>query len=359
MKIVFVSRLYLPHLGGVEIHLKEISNILIKAGHEVSIVTAKNDKKLSDFVESDGIKIYRIQLDDFDGERNHVKQNKIKTKTAVWHEIQKLRNLFIEADIVHVHDVFWWLLPIYKDIKNKVYITFHGWETKFPVPINAKIHRFLVSKLVKGSIHVGDFIQNFYWDKPDFVTYGGINPMRFTKSNQQKNDVKNDGKMAQLNFTFIGRLEKDTDINLYLDFLQMLKDKKIDFKVTFVGDGSLKNQCQKYGTVIGFVKNISKYIVDSDIVFASSFLSILEAQCLGKVVLAFYSNELKKDYLELYPGSKFMFITNSVDNMLAKLELILKSRKLFHHMELEAKQFAQQQTWDKVVDIYLKLWNQK
>ena len=108
---------------------------------------------------------------------------------------------------------------MYFDIRNKVYITFHGWETKLPIPNNAKIHRLLVSKLVRGSIHVGKFIQNFYWDKPNDVIYGGINQKRFTKSNlfEQTNDS------AELRFVFVGRLDDDTDINMYINFLKILK----------------------------------------------------------------------------------------------------------------------------------------
>lgn len=340
MKIVFVSRLYLPHLGGVEIHLKEISAILVRMGHEVTIITSQHDKKLNLEADYNGVRVFRIPFE----------SSEHKQKT--WQEIKKLSQIFLNADIVHVHDVFWWILPIFLKIRKKTYITFHGWETKFPIPVNSKIHRFLASIMSRGTIHVGSFIQQFYWDKPNAVVYGGINPKRFTKANMP---VENE-KFEKLHFVFVGRLDKDTDVSMYLDFLTELKSKKVAFEITWVGDGELANRCKLFGNVTGFVKNISQYIVTADLVFASSYLSILEALCLEKIVLAFYSNLLKREYLETFPGAKFMLISGTISGMISKLEHLLTSRKLQRQMERDAKQFALQLTWDKVVAQYLNLW---
>lgn len=346
MKIVFVSRLYLPHLGGVEVHLKEISALLTREGHEVTVITLQHEKKLKLETELDGVKIIRVPYE--------CSENKQKT----WDAIRSCKEVFFDADIVHVHDVFWWILPIYTKIKQKIYITFHGWETKLPIPMNAKIHRFLVSKLVQGSLHVGAFIQKFYWDKPNAVIYGGINAKRFTRSTEtiDSETSKNNSTSNILRFVFIGRLDPDTDVRMYLEFLKRLRVKRIPFTITWVGDGSLKQSCETFGTVTGFVKNISKYILQADFVFASSYLSILEAQCLEKIVLSFYSNELKKEYLETFPGSKFMLISGSVDTMLKKIEHLLTSRRFVDSLKVEASKFAQTYTWDKVLVEYKRLW---
>jgi glycosyltransferase involved in cell wall biosynthesis len=342
MKILFVSRLYMPHIGGVEIHLREISTILIRMGHEVTIITGQDDKKLRLETNYKGIQVYRIPYE--------ATGNKQKT----WNEIKKYSYLFDDVDVVHVHDVFWWILPVYFKIKKKVYLTFHGWETKLPIPINSKIHRFLVSQISLKTIHVGNFIQEFYWDKPNQVIYGGINLKRFTKSNNKT--IKHIIKSNKLRFVFVGRLDVDTDIKLYINFLKKLQYKKINFDIIWVGDGALKKQCEEFGEVTGFQKNISKYIVNSDFVFSSSYLSILESLCLEKIILSFYSNPLKKRYLELFPGYKYLLVSGSVDGMLKKLEHLLTSRKLLASMQKDAGIFAKKYTWEKVVATYLKLW---
>ena len=60
MKIVQLAKYYLPHLGGVEIHLKEINSLLIKMGHQVTVITEQNDLKLSGSAKYDGVDVIRI-----------------------------------------------------------------------------------------------------------------------------------------------------------------------------------------------------------------------------------------------------------------------------------------------------------
>ncbi len=348
MKIVHVAKYYLPHLGGVEIHLKEISSLLVKLGHEVTIVTTKHDLKLADSTNYNGVKIVRIP--DFQDEKN---PSLLKIKT--WTAIKKHRELFDQADIVHVHDVFWWIIPVFRLIRKKTFITFHGWETTYPVSFNAKIQRYLYSKLSLGSIQVGSWIQDFYFDKPDFVTYGGINPKRLTKSKINFKEEKTKNKKT-IKLAFVGRLSQDNDTKKYIQLVNALKNLGKEVEIIWIGEGEFRKQCEKLGKVTGFVKNISKYLVGKDLVFASSYLSILEAQLTANNVCSFYSNELKKAYLESYPGSKFMLITNSIDSMIAKIVLLFDSPKSQLQFGMFAREFAKQQTWDKVLNLYLKLW---
>jgi glycosyltransferase involved in cell wall biosynthesis len=349
MNIVFVSRLFLPHLGGVEVHVKEISSLLVKQGHQVTIVTSQHNKKLALSTQYDEIKI--IRLPNYAGDK----------KLATFKEILKLSSVFTNADIIHAHDVFWWLLPIFPKIKNKVFTTFHGWETKYPISMKAKLHRLLVAKLSQGTIHVGGWVKNFYLDKPDFVTYGGVNPKRLTRSGELQKSQKNSEELLQkvVNIVFIGRLSQDNEVEKYLTLTKKLKTSGLNYKMTWVGDGNLRSECEKIGEVTGFIKNPSKYLSTADLVFANSYLSILEAQLLGKVVCAFHSNDLKKAYLESFPGSKHMLIAESPKKMLKKINLLFGSKKVFDKCSKDARNFAKEQTWDKVLELYLKLWGTK
>jgi D-inositol-3-phosphate glycosyltransferase len=59
MKILFVLENYLPHIGGVEIVFKNLSEGLVKLGHDVSIVTHRM-KDSSKYEEINGVKVYRV-----------------------------------------------------------------------------------------------------------------------------------------------------------------------------------------------------------------------------------------------------------------------------------------------------------
>ena len=61
MNVLFLTRLYHPHVGGVEKHLMEITNRLVKKGYNFSIIAQKYDPSLSSReTEKNGNKIYRI-----------------------------------------------------------------------------------------------------------------------------------------------------------------------------------------------------------------------------------------------------------------------------------------------------------
>lgn len=344
--IVFVSRLYLPHLGGVEIHIKEIAALLIREGYEVSVVTHQHDKKLALETEYDGVSVYRIPF------------VAAENKQLTWDAIREYSSVFESAEVVHVHDVFWWILPLYLKIKSKTFITFHGWETEFPIPLNAKIHRFIAAHLTQGVIHIGEYIQEYYWDQPDAVLYGGINPKRFTKSQTSSSVSITDISLPKNNLqvVFVGRLEADTEVPKYIELVTSLKNSGINTQITWVGDGSLQRDCEQIGEVVGFVKNVSKHVAKADLVFATSYLSILEAQMLGKIVCAFYSNPLKESYLKKYPGSSYMLISHTVETMLNKIKVLLGNSRSYKETSVLAQDFAKKMTWDNVLNSYLQLW---
>lgn len=138
---------------------------------------------------------------------------------------------------------------------------------------------------------------------------------------------------------FIGRLEKDLGLETYFQVLKILK-----LKADFAGDGSLRKKCQKYGKVLGFT-DIKKKINNYDIIFTSSYLSILEGLIHKKPVFAVYENSLKEDYLKMAPFSKYISILKSP-----------KDISLEKKYSQEGYKWAKKQTWGNVTDIYLKLW---
>ena len=213
--------------------------------------------------------------------------------------------------------------------------------------------------MAQDSIHVGDWIKEFYWDKSENITYGAINPKRLTKSRSvtRKSSRLSGSAKKEINVTFIGRLSRDNEVHKYIELVKVLKSKNKKLNIIWVGEGEFRKECEKLGEVTGFVKNISKYLVNRDLVFSSSYLSILEAQLLKNNVCAFYSNKLKKAYLETFSGSKYMLISDNVEGMIKKINFLFSSPKLKEESGLEAAKFAKKQTWKKVVDLYLRVWN--
>ena len=343
MRILFFSRLFYPHIGGVETHVLEVGKRLVKKGHKVIVITEKyqsNDESDNTMGEVEGMKIRRIDA----GGDNYFKKFKI------WRELFKLKQIIENADIVHCHDVFFWYLPFRFIYPNKkVYTTFHGYETKFPPSKKAIFIRKISEKLSWGNICVGDYIRKWYGTRPNYITYGGV---EISNIKYQISNIN----IKKLKILFTGRLEVDTGTLIYLKALDILKNKKVSFEFEACGDGSLRESVEYYGKVHGFAKDLYKYIEKADIVFASSYLSILEAIQRKKLVFSVFDNPLKEDYLRMSSFSKWIIIETSPKDLVDKILYFIKHQDEKDITVNKAYEWSKKQTWEYVTKMYLDLW---
>jgi len=346
MTILFLSRLFYPHIGGVETHVLEVGKRLVRKGHRVIVITEEYQSKGSSAKTTgtlEGIEIRRIEV----GQDNYFKKFKI------WRQLFKLKQIIKDADIIHCHDVFFWYLPFRFIYPNKkVYTTFHGYETKYPPSKKAILVRKVSEKLSWGNICVGEYVEKWYHTKPDYVTYGGVNIIE-----NQKSKIKSQNHNSKFKILLIGRLEEDTGILIYLKALEVLKNRKISFEFETCGDGSLRRIAIKYGKVYGFVKDMDKYIERSDFVFTSSYLSILEAIYRGKIVFSVFQNKLKEDYLKMSPFAKWVVIESSPKDLANRIIYFVNHRDEKEKMINKGYEWVKTQTWEKVVSLYLSLWH--
>ncbi|OQA93396.1 MAG: Glycosyl transferases group 1 [Microgenomates group bacterium ADurb.Bin219] len=334
MKVLFLVKRFYPSIGGVEKHAFEVAKELADRGDEITIVTEENsiDSKLNFDNHKLRAKIYRIPA----GESEKLK------KFRIWKWFWKNRQLIKEAEIIHCHDVFYWYLPFRFLFPNKpVFITFHGWEGKFPIPQKNLFMRKIGEKLSNGNICIGEYLKKWYGTKTDFISYGGV------RLEKEKSNRKEENKIV-----FVGRLEKDTGLPIYLKLLKILKKKKVNFVIEFYGDGSLRKEAEKYGKVFGFTDNAYSKISSAGIVFASSYLAILEALSLKKAVISVYDNPLKRDYLFDSPFKNYLVLNSNPVKLAEETISLLKTDK----ENLKGYDWARKQSWEKVTDLYLKLW---
>lgn len=97
--------------------------------------------------------------------------------------------------------------------------------------------------------------------------------------------------MAQrINIVYVGRLEGNTGLGEFVKWLG-----KKNSKVDFCGDGPLRKECERYGTVHGFC-DPKRYLNQADICVPGGYLSYLEAKAAGCQIKTFAQNQLRKDY---------------------------------------------------------------
>lgn len=284
MKILFISKHTFPHIGGVEKHIYKTIKELELIGNNIETISEED-------INFPHIKIIGL--------------------LSIWFWLFRHKKKILESDIIHIHDVFVWYLPFRFIYPNKlVFTTFHGWEGKYPIPFTNKLQKKIASKFSFKTISVGKYINKWYEIKSNEIIYGAVDKISSFKS--KTNKIPN-------TILYLGRLEKDTGL---LEFLKWLKLNS-NYKVTFLGEGILKNKCKKYGQVLGN-KDPEKYLKTADICVPSGYLSYLEARNMGCKIMTFPNNPLKVDYW------------NDIDENYSKIK---------------------NTTWKDVANIYLKLWS--
>ncbi len=330
MKILFLSRRFYPDVGGVEKHVLEISKVLIKQKHQVNLVT-QSQGKISNI---ENINIVRIPTTPKDKSE----------KLHIWKWFWENKNLIKDADIIHAHDVFYWYLPFrFIFLSKKCFVTFHGYES-YPISKKAIFLRKLWEILSNKNIIVGEFIKKWYHTNPDIVIYGGVNiPKKYSQSKNKKSAI------------FFGRLDYHTGILDYAKTIDLVRNKIPDFKFTIIGEGEDSRKLKKYN-LIGFKKDISKYLDENNFAFVSRYLSVLEALAHKRLVFALYDNPIKEDYLKMSPFSHFIVIENSPEKLAQKVLYYLENPKEANKLISSGYEWVNDKSWENVVSKYLKLW---
>lgn len=341
MKILFSTSSFYPTVGGVEKHVYKVSKELINLGHTVKVLTFNNES--NSFVRTEqyeGISILRMP---------HYKRAIIRyVQNLLW--FFRNRSWFDGVNVVHFHDTFFpqmrLILP-----EARLVETFHGFESfppkKFFIKARAK-----VAQSVDRVVIVGDFITKWYGTKSDLVIYGGVD------------DLVVPDTMPEYDAVFVGRLEQDTGIEDYINIVKMYKDEGVVFKFAIYGGGTkedyLKGIVAKYGlpvTFLGITTDSRKAVLTAKYVFSSSYLSMLEAMSLKRLVFSVYKDQLKRDYLESIPSSREKFVyESSAEQLYSKMKATTNDQALVSLYVNCAYTWAIGNTWRDVAKSYLNLY---
>ena len=351
MNLLFLTQLFYPHVGGVEKHVFEIAKKLKNSpellkkvnaseGIKIKILTTGFNKNLKDKEIINGIEIYRFY------------QPKIKYFGLVytWFWIFKNINLIIQSDIVHIHDVFIWYLPFrFLFPRKKVYITFHGWEGKYPISWVSILQKKIANKFSYGSIAVGKYINKYYGIKANIITYGAVNVYGGSFKKEKENII-----------LFVGRLDKNTLLPVFLKMLKNFSEFFIKFKlkVEFCGDGELRKFCEKYGRVYGW-HNPENLFKKAKYVFGPGYLTTLEALSYRCLVFSVYKNPIQRDIFRTSPFKKYIFLTNDPIKITQKIEFYEKNPKMRKIIAERGFKWVKNQTWEALERKYLKLWENR
>jgi len=260
--------------------------------------------------------------------------------------------------VVHFHEVYsllhWFGPARLLRPSQPSFLTYHGYEMCYPVPLRARLYRRLAARLVRDYIAVGSYLARWFRLRPKFVTYGAVTPpqSRVAPATPQR-------------AVFIGRLAHDTGIDIYLRGLGILRRQHGRvLPLTVCGDGPLREEMELLAaqesidaTFVGLAPDPAPYLSQAGVAFASGYLAMLEAMAHRRPVLGVYHTPVKADYLQSMPGAGETFVTaGSPLEVADQLDLLLSGQRDPNQQIEAAFQFAADQSWSRLAQMYLDLW---
>jgi glycosyltransferase involved in cell wall biosynthesis len=334
MKIVFLCRYFWPHVGGVEGQVGELSKRLIKKGYQVTVITTKHDQALKKTETLEGIKIIRLTP----------LALKYFGLVSIWWQLVSQIQIFKQADIIHAHSVLIWYWPFKLLLPKKpTFVTWHGWEGVYPIPKKNILIRKIDSLIATKKIAIHDYLLKHYGVKADAVMYTAVDMPKSV--NLKKNPRQ---------LVYVGRLDQDTGLEKILQTLSYLRGYQVDF----CGDGSLKDECRKYGQVHGWV-DPKPYYETAAICLSPGVTSILEAMSYKCLVATTYNNPVKKDYLLLTPFKNWIVVKNSPQDLAKEIKRFANNPEAAESKIFAAYDWVKTQSWDSAVKLYERVWQQR
>ena len=304
MKILQVSSLFPPHVGGIEHHVEALSNKLVKNGHEVTVYTSNVPKSKKHEV-INGVEIYRLKS-----------------------LFSPLNNQFIPGlffklidknrfDVVHVHSHLHTSsnVTVFSKIfiKRPIVLTSHGtveyegWKNVINVLYNKTLAKWMlksVDKIIALSSKQADILENLGADPSNItiIPHGvDLNQINLTGDTEKfKKSYRLNAKNLIL---FVGGLIPRKGINYLIAAMKYVKSDSVLLIVggelqahSGVKEG-LEQQVKKLGLKnVLFLGRVSKEDLERAYVSADVFvlpsiseglpLTLLEAMAYKKCVIA-------------------------------------------------------------------------
>ncbi|MFH1462127.1 MAG: glycosyltransferase family 4 protein [bacterium] len=350
--------------GGVKKHVLDLSRELKKRGVSVKIIVPR--RKRSENYGKDVILLGSSFPMNFGGSQGHfcINFNPISLKRTLTRE---------KFDILHFHNFgFPSVMQILTHSNSLNILTIHTNldGSKF-------VKRFwpfpLINKMVgwrfDGILGVA-FLNLKGLEKytgPKAIIPNGVNLKEFNPGVPKLKKFL-DGK---LNLLFVGRMEKRKGLIYLLKAFKVLKKKFPQIRLIVVGDGKLREDCQKWAErhklkdvcFEGQVpqEEIPSYFNTADIyispaIFGESFgLVLLEAMACGTPVVAF-ANKGYKELLQGKKGEIFLAPPKNSRILAKKIELLIQDESLRKEMSEWGIAEAQKYSWSKIADQILTFY---
>lgn len=249
MKIVHSCTRYYPYFGGIETHVRNVSERMAKLGHDVLVYTTDPSGKLPSFESINGVSVYRFKLI----HPNDVYFFSSKLFLALWS---------VKCDIMHGHDLHTFpLLSVTQSRGSRRRIaTLHvGGSSSYyrnllRLPYDGILMHYLLRRVEK-IVCVSE---------SEMQLYSRITRLPTSKFVFMPNGTDFSGSnfdSSKKNFRFIlsvGRLEKSKGFQYLIKSYSMIcREKELeDVSLIIIGNGPYKNNLIKLVNELGIEQKV-------------------------------------------------------------------------------------------------------
>lgn len=348
-----------PHIGGVGVHIRNLSKELLKNGEEVYVITYphKDIKKEpnENYMDYEGIKVIETKGINIFGLRSLF--------YTIFGTIQLVKIVRkFDIDIIHAHYLYpAGIIAVLAGIftKKKVYVTSHGSDMFCLYPQ----HRFM-RPIIRFVLNRSDVVLAVSESLKEEILKTGLPNiekklrLNWNTVNIDEFQIPNDNNRYkfknELNIPkdkpiilFIGNIIKRKNVSTILDAKKLIQ---ADCELVIVGDGPLLNSLKekvdleniKDVTFTGVRNDIPNVIQSSDLLILPSYsesfgLVLIEALACGKPVIGSNVGGIK----EIITNDVGLLVEPTDSKELAKAaDLILTNNKLREKFQLNARNRA-------------------
>jgi len=381
LKILIASETYPPHINGAAKFSQQLAICLAKNGHQIQVI-APSVKFQDQIEEKDGVKIFGMRS---------VKVKKIHPyfRIVAPLNLSKKINKIIDdfkPDIVHIQNHFMLGKTCLKIAKRKN-IPIIGTNHFMPDNLLEYVPKLITQKM--GDMMWKDFVKVYnqldYVTSPTFaakalvekiglenniaVISNGIDLNKFKPIKIIDKDFDGFGLDKDIPiFIFVGRLEKDKNIDLILRATKLvLKKKKI--QVLIVGKGKDENKFEKLAQNLNIQKEVvftgevseidlQKLLSLANVYIASGSaelqgIAVMEAMAMSLPVLALNAVALPELVKQDING--FLFELNKDDLAEKMLNIIIDKNKL-KEIGKQSRILIQKHSQQEIIKRFEKLY---
>jgi glycogen(starch) synthase len=231
MRITFVTALWLPATGGIEVLTGQMMTELRRRGHEVSMVTTRHDMSLPEREIIDGIEIVRI--DTLDAISIRDLPGILRAQRTIWETVRDLR-----PDVLHGHDgspALWMYLRAARTARPPLVLTVHSVMSRQFAVTGAALDGLLTmlgeADCITGvsSATIADAVTLV----PSIAGRTVVVPNGVARPARRWRPVADDNE----ELLCIGRLVPQKDFGRALGALRLLVDRRPNVRLTIAGDG--------------------------------------------------------------------------------------------------------------------------